>query len=542
VRRTRLVGRGFQAIAVAVVVLLLGAGVAFAGDDVVADVVIGTSGNQNTAALGTKAPGATFTAPASFELHCKTQQHADQGDTVSIAQNSIEIKESSQPDSSYAAVGAGFSASSTSIGPIPATWTDDGSICPDPAPAPLADNGNSTVTMKAPTAPGNYTVRVTYNNSTGQNNDLSGNTSVLFTFTVAAPSDSTPPSISYVLDPASPDGNNDWYQSNVTLTWTVTENESPSSLIKTGCADQNITSDQAATTYSCSATSTGGSAGPVEVTIKRDATAPTNVSGSPDRAPDSNGWYNASVGFTFSGTDATSGIAGCSSPTYGGPDGAGVTVSGSCSDNAGNQSVAINSAPIDYDATNPTDIAFVGGPAAGSEHYFGSVPAAPTCSASDATSGVASCVVTGYSSAVGTHTLTATATDNAGNSDVATRSYTVLAWTLSGYYQPVDMGIWNTVKGGSTVPLKFEVFAGPTELTSTSVVKSFTTKSVTCPGAGTPADEIEFVTTGGTSLRYDSTGGQFVQNWQTPKKPGTCHSVTMETNDGSKISANFILK
>ena len=37
---------------------------------------------------------------------------------------------------------------------------------------------------------------------------------------------------------------------------------------------------------------------------------------------------------------------------------------------------------------------------------------------------------------------------------------------MSGYYQPVDMnGVWNTVKGGSTVPLKFELFAGTTELT-----------------------------------------------------------------------------
>jgi len=353
-----------------------------------------------------------------------------------------------------------------------------------------------------------------------------------------APSDTTPPVISSNVSGTL--GNNDWYTSNVALSWTIEDDESAISS-SSGCGPVNITADQAATTYTCSATSAGGTASQ-SVTIKRDAMAPTDVAGSPNRGPDSNGWYNAPVGFTFTGQDAPSGIASCSTPTYGGPDGEDVTASGSCSDNAGNQSAAVNSTTIDYDATDPTDIEFVGGPAAGSEHYFGSVPAAPTCSASDDTSGVASCVVTGYSSAVGTHTLTATATDNAGNSDVATRSYTVLAWTISGYYQPVDMGLWNTVKGGSTVPLKFKVFAGPTELTSTSIVKSFTIKSVTCPGASAPTDAIEFVTTGGTNLRYDTTGGQFIQNWQTPKKPGTCHSVTMETNDGSKISANFILK
>ena len=50
------------------------------------------------------------------------------------------------------------------------------------------------------------------------------------------------------------------------------------------------------------------------------------------------------------------------------------------------------------------------------------------------------------------------------------------------------------------------------------------------------------VTTGGTSLRYDGTAGQFIQNWQTPKTAGSCYIVTMTTDDGSSISANFKLK
>jgi hypothetical protein len=195
------------------------------------------------------------------------------------------------------------------------------------------------------------------------------------------------------------------------------------------------------------------------------------------------------------------------------------------------------------DRKAPTNISFSGSISNGDSFFFGSVPANDmSCTALDGGSGFNDCTVSGYAATVGTHTLTATARDNVLNSSQSTMSYTVLPWTLSGYYQPVDMGLWNTVKGGSTVPLKFEVFAGPTELTSTSVVKSFTTKSVTCPGAGAPTDEIEFVTTGGTNLRYDTTGGQFIQNWQTPKKPGTCHTVTMTTQDGSTISANFILK
>lgn len=92
------------------------------------------------------------------------------------------------------------------------------------------------------------------------------------------------------------------------------------------------------------------------------------------------------------------------------------------------------------------------------------------------------------------------------------------------------------------MPLKFEVFAGATELTDVAVVDSFVIKGVTCE-AGIVGDDIEFTTTGGTTLRYDSTGGQFIQNWRTPKgKAGQCYEATLTTDDGSSISASFKLK
>ncbi len=116
-------------------------------------------------------------------------------------------------------------------------------------------------------------------------------------------------------------------------------------------------------------------------------------------------------------------------------------------------------------------------------------------------------------------------------------------WTLKGFYQPVDMsGVLNTVKGGSTVPLKFEMFAGATKLTDVAQVKSFTATKVGCL-TGAVEDQIEeFTTTGGTVLRYDGAGGQFIQNWQTPKTPGVCYRVTMTAQDSSTISALFKLK
>ena len=55
-------------------------------------------------------------------------------------------------------------------------------------------------------------------------------------------------------------------------------------------------------------------------------------------------------------------------------------------------------------------------------------------------------------------------------------------------------------------------------------------------------DAIEATVTGGTSLRYDATGHQFIYNWQTPKTPGVCYRIVMKTQDESSLSALFMMK
>ena len=98
--------------------------------------------------------------------------------------------------------------------------------------------------------------------------------------------------------------------------------------------------------------------------------------------------------------------------------------------------------------------------------------------------------------------------------------------------------VYNTVKGGSTVPLKFELFKGTTELTSTSYINQpLQATKISCT-SGATEDTIELLATGGTSLRYDSTGGQFIYNWKTPTGAG-CYTVTMTAQDGSTITAYF---
>jgi hypothetical protein len=143
------------------------------------------------------------------------------------------------------------------------------------------------------------------------------------------------------------------------------------------------------------------------------------------------------------------------------------------------------------------------------------------------------------------NTATAFPTDSFMDSNYWVTPLWVPRYTIGGFYQPVaGGGVFNTVKGGSTVPLKFEVSdsASGVEQTDPSVVSRFTATPVPCPNGTLTTDEIELTTTGETTLRYDLAAGQFIQNWKTPKKAGACYEISMLTTDGSSISAKFLLK
>ena len=333
---------------------------------------------------------------------------------------------------------------------------------------------------------------------------------------------------------------NGWYKDNVTVHYTCTDTGSGID----SCADNDtLTGEGVNQSTSGSATDRAGNTASTTVTgINIDKTAPT-ITASRDPEANANGWNNSDVTVSFSCSDALSGLAApCPGDMVVSAEGAGQSRSGTATDKAGNSATATVTG-INIDKTAPT-VSLVGGPLEGASYYFGSVPVSPTCSASDALSGLyGSCLISGYSINVSEHTVTASVDDKAGNQGVDMHTYDVLGWTLKGFYQPVDTnGTLNTVKGGSTVPLKFEVFAA-TELTSTSAVKSFVALSISCSTLGAlTEDAIEVTTTGGTTLRYDTVAGQFIQNWQTPKAPGSCYKVTMTTQDGSSISANFKLK
>ena len=76
-----------------------------------------------------------------------------------------------------------------------------------------------------------------------------------------------------------------------------------------------------------SCTDLAGNVATASLALKYDSTPPTAAAAA-DRVPDTNGWYNHALTVSFSGTDATAGIAGCSSAAYAGPDSDGATAVG----------------------------------------------------------------------------------------------------------------------------------------------------------------------------------------------------------------------
>jgi hypothetical protein len=172
-------------------------------------------------------------------------------------------------------------------------------------------------------------------------------TAIVAGLALAAPAADAVPSVTFKCTPA-PQDCSGWFRSDVRIDWTVLPTDAN---IVTGCQDKTYTADTPGTNDLCSADD-GSATTTVQLKIRRDATPPAVTGGSPARAADADGWYNRDVLLTFKGTDQTSGIAACTSTTYGGPDSAAASVTGTCTDNAGNASSPL-AYGLKFDATAP---------------------------------------------------------------------------------------------------------------------------------------------------------------------------------------------
>lgn len=264
--RRRVTRRALVAILAALTTLSLATAVAYA-DTVPADGDVIAAGNQSLVDLGEAAPGATLTRSVAFTLTCAGLGHPAAGATITLALDSASVP-----------LDGAASATTTTIGPVPADWTPSGEGCPSPAPT-LAAAAPSTVTLTMPTTPGtdyDFTLAWSRTGATG----LTGMSTVTFRVDVVA---NTPPTLNLpaakTAEATSPSG------AEVTWTASATDTEDATAPTPTCTPSSGSTFALGTTTVDCSVTDTGGLSdrGSFVVTVE-DTTAPTLRGVPADRA------------------------------------------------------------------------------------------------------------------------------------------------------------------------------------------------------------------------------------------------------------------
>jgi hypothetical protein len=140
-----------------------------------------------------------------------------------------------------------------------------------------------------------------------------------------------------------------WHASPVAIDWSVDPAWTP---IQGSCIDQTLSADTSGAKLGCLVRQ-GTAERSASETIRIDRTPPLVTGATATRPTDANGWYRSPVQIAFAGKDALSGLVGCTSTTYAGPDSASANVTGTCTDKAGNVSQA-SAFGLRYDATAPT--------------------------------------------------------------------------------------------------------------------------------------------------------------------------------------------
>lgn len=381
--------------------------------------------------------------------------------------------------------------------------------------APTAPTTNFAWTL----ASGGSGARTVYARFKHATDEAFADDSINFT---APPSDTTPPVITYTVNgeyPPLPDGDSGWYVSDAVVDWTVSDPES--AVTETGCVDTTISADTTGTTLTCSASSAGGSAGPVSVTIMRDATAPSISASLSPASPATSGWYNIATGaptVSFTCSDDTSLIRTCpASHLF--LEGENQSHSGTAYDNAGNPNSA-GVTNVDVDLTAPA--INVTGFNNNDSFLLGSLPTAGCSTPTDATSGVDSSTLSGPTivadtrngNGVGDVTYRCSVSDNAGNPGSNTRLFHVnYALDGLGIRQPINQDNSSLFKRGQVVPVKFGL-PGDEPLGLSTSGWSVKRRTASCTAFDAEDAVLETVpsATASSLIRYDSSADQYIYN------------------------------
>jgi hypothetical protein len=381
--------------------------------------------------------------------------------------------------------------------------------------------------------------------------------------------DATPPTTTLGLSPSTPNGRNGWYTSPVNVSISASDADDASATIQTRClldpptvpatfsdlptgscayvgSGATVSSDGMHTIYAASQDAAGNTELVQAASFKLDRTPPA-ITAATTSLPNANGWYNGDLTVHFTCTDALSGIPSGTCPADQVLTGEGTVVSSSAqrvADAAGNNSAPSNVVSVAIDRTPP--VVTVTGVTNNATYILGSVPT-PGCSTTDALSGVAVSATLqsagGTTNGVGQFIASCVgAQDRAGNTANASATYLV-NYGFSGLQPPVySPPSVNLGRIGRSYPVKWQLTTGTGSfITAVSAVASVTVQNTACSAfTSDPTDALAATSTGGTSLRYDSTANQYAYNWATPATSG-CYTLFITLDSGQVFPAYFNL-
>lgn len=256
------------------------------------------------------------------------------------------------------------------------------------------------------------------------------------------------------------------------------------------------------------------------------------VTATPDRKPNNNGWYNQDVVVTFTAKDEEGGtgiqegsISGSVTVSKDGIH----SISGIARDNAGNEGE--EAIEIKLDKTAPVINDFEDGAVFTLHQDVNWI-------ASDNLSGL----VTPENGTLDTSSLgkyTVTAEDEAGN--ITKKSYTVV-YDFGGILQPINQDGTSVFKAGSTVPVKFQLKDANGAFITDAVAKIGYSK-LSNNVWGDMAEAVSTsAATSGNLFRYDAKENQYIFNLNTKGLSSGTYKLIITLNDGTTQNIQISLK
>jgi hypothetical protein len=282
---------------------------------------------------------------------------------------------------------------------------------------------------------------------------LQGKPGTSFTVEIyTATLDTTPPTITAAASPAA--NENGWNNSDVTVTFTCSDSGTG---IRTCPPPVTVSAEGANQPITGTAVDEAGNTAKATVRVSLDKTPPSSAP-TLDPAPNADGWNKAEVTVRFVCSDAVSGVSGCPANHTVTTDGFNQPVERTVTDRAGNSapvnaSVNIDRAPPVLTLASPPDnLSAFTSPIGAAGTVFDSLSgvASVACNNSPATVADAN-IACSIALTPGGNTLTATATDRAGNSMSVSQSVKYTRIPVVTITEPANLSYLNisptTIRG-----------------------------------------------------------------------------------------------